>query len=419
MRTEGSNDVWNAEAMTSPSVQTIQATYRSLERLIGEIHEDACAVDDTLQLASHMLNALGSSADLSGSWLNPITLPIPVAMKAVSAGVSRYVKQRTGFSVGDWTEFVESSRTHVEHYLVELQLLAELARRTYPPDAGPSHIPADQLQQDIERLEDTRRKTAILQPVIARLTKLHQLVHSMLEAAEEEAAHEKPPEPDRQGWRRKVDEARKTLGDTVRQVRDTYQDQIAALLSPLQDLRDRASQLNEQVSALERSLCRLRYLIDLEIAQIRAALGEISPQAAENLGNRVAASVIVPQLKEELTHARGEVNAYRRYLEQLQRRYERGDVGDEVYESLEDEYRVNLQTAGARLSALEAQADVWKDEGAAILRDGTAWLRKQIEVVRARELVGEIDRRTAERRRSELAEEIGRFEDAQNLLRGL
>jgi len=53
------------------------------------------------------------------------------------------------------------------------------------------------------------------------------------------------------------------------------------------------------------------------------------------------------------------------------------------------------------------------------LRNGIAWLRRQIETVRIRELVGEVDRGTAERRRLELTEEITRFEDAQSLLHGL
>lgn len=416
---EGSNDVRDLEALLVPSVQTIQATYRSLEGLIADIRQDARAVEETLQLTSHILNALGSSADLSGAWMNPITLPIPVAMKAVSAAVSRYVRQRTGFSLGDWAEFVESSRISIEGYLAQLGHVVELARRADAADAGLSQFPPDRLRGDIERLEETRRKTEILQPVVARLTQLHTLAQSMLEAAEEETAPEKFAEPDRQGWLKRMDEARKSIGDTVRQVRETYQDQIASLLSPLQDLRDRASRLNDQVCILERSLCRLQYLIDLEIAQIRVALGEIPPDEAENLGNRVAATILVPQLQEELTAARGDAAAYRGYLKQLQRRYEQGDVGEEVYGALEDEYRVNLQRAEARVGTLQAQAGVWKDEGAVVLRDGIAWLRRQIEIVRTRELVGQVDRGIAERRRLELNAEIERFEEAQGLLRGL
>lgn len=133
----------------------------------------------------------------------------------------------------------------------------------------------------------------------------------------------------------------------------------------------------------------------------------------------MAANILVPQLQEELTAARSDAAAYRGYLEQLQRRHAEGEVGDKVYESLEDEYRVNLRTMEARVSTLEAQAEVWKDEGAAVLRDGIAWLRRQVEIVRTRELVGEVDRGMAERRRLELNAEIERFEEAQGLLRGL
>jgi hypothetical protein len=407
------------DAMISPSAHTIQETYRALGRLIAEIDNDSQAVEDTLQLTSDILNALGSSANLRGSWVNPITLPIPVAMKAISAAVSRYVERRTGFSVTNWAEFVNTSRTQIEDYLIQLQQLAELARASDGLSTSPSDISTEQLQQDRELLEETKRKTAMWQPVIARLTKLYELAQSMLEAAEEETTQDMSLEPDRKGWLRKVEDAKRMIGDAVDHVRDKYQEQLATLLSPLRDLCNRARQLNGQVSKLEQSMSRLRYLIDLEIAQIRAALGEIAEEELENLGKRIAVNIVVPQLREQLTAAGSEADAFRDYLQRLERRHRQGDVRDEAYEALAHEYQVILQAATSRANTLQKQADVWKKQGIQVLRTGRLWLEKEIEIVTARELVGEIDQSAAQKRRLNLTEELERFAEAQNLVLGL
>lgn len=416
---EQSNEMLDVEAMISPSAQTIQETYESLERLIAEINEDSRAVDDTLKLASDILNALGSSADLHGSWLNPITLPIPAAMKAVSAAVSRYVEQRTGFSVRNWAEFADSSRAEIEAYLIQLQQVAELAQRSYGSSSGPSAIAAQQLRGDRDLLEETKRKTALWEPVIARLTKLHELARSMLEAAEKEQEQEESVKPDRSGWLKKVDDARRVIGDAVDGVRDRYHDQLDKLMTPLRDLRNRAIQLQGQVIKLEQSVSRLRYLLDLEVAQIRAALGEIPEEESENLSRRIAVHIIVPQLKERLSGARSEARAYQTYLERLHRRHEDGEVGDEVYDSLATEYQSNLQAATSEVSALERQADIWKKHGMAILSRGRQWLEREIEMIAIREAIGEIDQATAERKQTNLARELERFEGTQRLIQSL
>jgi hypothetical protein len=87
-------------------------------------------------------------------------------------------------------------------------------------------------------------------------------------------------------------------------------------------------QLPTQTEQLSHQVALLEVLLDLQIAEIRAYLGQSSPAEANITGIRVAANVMLPELAKRLAETRERADAYESYLNRLESAHETGTVSD-------------------------------------------------------------------------------------------
>jgi hypothetical protein len=171
-----------------------------------------------------------------------------------------------------------------------------------------------------------------------------------------------------------------------------------------------------QTGQLSRDIALLEVLLDLEVAEIRACLGEISPREVKVVGIRVAASVTLPELGQRLSAARQRAHAYETYLDRLAAARDAGTVDEQVYSILSEEYRNGLAESRARLADVEAEADVWRRDGSAVLDACAGWTRLQLDVLTARMLTEQQD---APEHRALLQRERDRVDEARSVLASL
>jgi hypothetical protein len=69
-----------------------------------------------------------------------------------------------------------------------------------------------------------------------------------------------------------------------------------------------------QTEQLSHQVALLEVLLDLQIAEIRAYLGQSSPAEVNIVGIRVAANVMLPELAKRLAETRERADAYESYL---------------------------------------------------------------------------------------------------------
>jgi hypothetical protein len=397
------------EAMILPSFQTIQATYEALQDLCEEINSDGQAIMDTLQLASDILNIMAGSVDVGGSWLGPIALPIPLAIKAMSTTVSRYVERRTGISLRSWTEFVGSARAQFEDYLAQMGAVAELAPRGHKEALESGEIDVGRLRADRELLQETKLKTKLWRPVMGQVVQLKKLVDSMLEATKSMETTDEEPPSTQPTWRKSLKDR---VGETVARVSQDHEERLTQLLAPVYDLKDKADQLGQQMDQLSNCIAWLEDLVDLEIAQISASLNEIPEDEGRILGQRVAVIITIPRLQKRLDSAQNELLRYQGYLQRLNELRQNEKVNESVYEALGREYGASVNQARTSVQTLEREVEIWRSQGMPILESGIEWLSAEIETVTARESVGQLPSHEAQRRRTALQGEIRRFDQA-------
>jgi hypothetical protein len=410
------------QAMIQPSYETIHATYEALKDLFEEVNANSHAVRDTLQLAADLLNSMEGSSNLTDSISNPLSLPIPLAMKAVALTASKIVEQRTGISLSSWTDMINSTLAQFEDYVASLKDIAELARKTRGLDPA-QVVNLALLSQDLELLQQAKVKTMLWYSMTSQVVQLNVLVESLIEGGRNASSQAKP-EPPAPGalsgvpgsFKQRVSSLGDKVTDSVSRFSTDHEDWITRAMTPVYALRDKAIQLKSQVTLLSNSIQQFDELIDLEIAQILARLGKISAAEVEILSHRIAVAVAIPRLKIDLTDARKECDSYRAYLEKLQIGREQAMIEPEVYKALEMEYTIGLQEAEARKNKLEVNALTWKNAGGPILQAGTRWLNQELGMVAARELVGQMDNSEASQRRVALKREQARFENAQQIL---
>ena len=189
------------------------------------------------------------------------------------------------------------------------------------------------------------------------------------------------------------------------------------VLQPFLEIRDRVKQLPRQTAQLSQQVALLEILLDLEVAEIRACLGEISPTEARIVGIRVAAAVTLPELGQRLAAARQRTLTHETYLERLDAARHAGTVADRVYSILSEEYRDDLARSRTRLAELEAEADVWRRDGQAVLDACADWMTLQLDVLTARTMTEQQE--PGNDRRTLLQRERDRVDEARNVLTSL
>ncbi|HST64919.1 MAG TPA: hypothetical protein VLM05_07000 [Mycobacteriales bacterium] len=400
-------------ALAAPSMSAVRTTFLALDRTVASVGADCRSIAATLGALSDALDTITQGGGSGQQWVGAglVGLPIAGAIKAARSLAGQYVKQQTGVPLPVWTELVVSSSAQFEAYLDRLEAVAAVSRR--------HHAAALQPGVDDQRvLLDARHETQAWKQVLGRVAQLGQLVDAILDA---QRADE--PAPDAGGFAGSVrsgsafsGSVRTRLKEVQSRTMEKSGDLREWVLQPFVELRDRVRLLPRQIEHLAREVALLEVLLELEIAELRACLGQVPPAEARIVGLRVAAAVVLPELAERLADARRQAQDHRTYLDRLEDGRRSGAIDARTHAVLAAEYRAGLDGALAELAAVEAQADRWRREGPAVLRAGLDWVELELAVVAARALT---EQRTTDERRVLLQREHERLTEAGRALAAL
>ncbi len=406
------------DVLTTPSMGVVRAAFSALEGAVGTVSADVQDVSETLESLSSALGVLTRSAGTGQEWggFGLLGLPIMGAIRAVRAGASQYVKQQTGIPLTTWADFVVSSSAQFAAYVGQLETVVQVSRReqSSADDDGVRR----QASEDVETLISVQWETRAWKQVLSRVAQLGQVVDAILKVevgGEQETTDESAPDAPF-GFS-------SSLGRRIKEVQTRTIDKSGDLrewvLHPLVEIRDRVRQLPGQVEEISREVGLVEVLLDLEIAEIRAWLGEIPTAERRIVGLRVAASVLLPQLAEDLAKARQRTSHLEGFMTRLDGAHDAGEVGDRAYSILAEEYRSDLAASRARLAELEAQAEVWRREGGPVVDACIDWTAVELDVLAARSLAEQSEERARGERRALLERERRRLEDSKALVASL
>jgi hypothetical protein len=403
------------ETLTSPSITAVRTTFGALERTVGGVSADCRTITETLAALGDALQMITQGAGVNQDWggFGMLGLPIMAAIRAVKGAAGQYVKQQTGVPLAAWTDLVTSSSAQFEAYLSQLDTVARLAERHRAP---PAHeVDLEQARQDQQVLLDVRWQTQAWKHILGRVAQLGQLVDAILQV--NLSGEPGPPEaagPDRPSG---FGSLQRRIKEVQTRTTEKSGDLGEWVLRPFVEIRDRVKQLPRQTEQLAHEVALLEILLELEIAEIRACSGEISPTEARIVGLRVATCVILPELAQRLADARQRALEYQAYLDRLNSARNAGDVDDRAYSILAEEYWDALEGTRSRLLALEAQADVWRRDGPAVFDACADWMRLELDLLAARRLVEQ--KETAADRSVLLQRERDRLDEARSILASL
>ncbi len=406
----------SVETLAVPSIEAVRGTFAAMERTVEMVAGDCRTVAETLSGLNEALGTISQSAGVSQQWggMGLIGLPIMGAIKAVKGVAGQYVKQQTGTPLATWTELVANSTAQVEAYLAGLGTVADLARR-YSASAG-TEVDPRQAGEDEEILRAIRWQAQAWKQVLVRVAQLGRLVDAILAADVGEE-----PEPSEQAAPAKLSGFSGSVQRRIKEVQSRTTEKSGDLrqwvLQPFVDLRDRVWQLPSLTEQLAHEVALLEILLDLEIVELRVCQAEIPPAEARIVRLRVAASALLPELAGRLADARRKAADYGTYLDRLDRARRAGEVTEQAYAVLAEEYRQGLHGMRAQLAALEAEADRWRRDGPALLQSCTEWVTLELSVVAARRLAEQ--RQATDDRAGLLLRERDRLAEAGRLLAAL
>lgn len=374
------------DSLAAPSITTVGMTFAAMKRSVDTISADCRAVSETLEVLDDALQVIAQGSGPGNEWggLGVIGLPIVGALRAMKGVASQQVKQQTGVSLNDWTDLVASSSAQFSAYMAQLDTVAQVSERYH--GSTESEIDLEQARIDLEMLLDVRWRTQAWKQILSRVAQLGEVVEALLQVdlgddVDGSESGESEPSSGFSG----------SLQRRLKEVQSRTVEKSSSLgewvLKPFLEVRDRVRDLPQQVGHLTHEVTLLEVLLDLEIAEIRACLGEISPTEASIVGMRVAVGVILPELARELADARQNVAGYETYLDRLNGAHAAGDVDDRAYSILAEEYRNGLEDSRSRLDALEVQAERWRREGQVVLDACSDWADLQLDVLTARKVV--------------------------------
>jgi hypothetical protein len=410
-------DIGAMDALTAPSIQTVRTTFAALNRTVDEVSAECRAVAETLEAMDAALQVVTQGGGAGQQWggFGLISLPIVGAIRAAQGITSQYVRQQTGVSLNTWTDLVASSSAQFEAYLSQLDTVAALSQRYHGQAANELEIDLLQAGKDQAILVDVRWKTQAWKQILSRVAQLGRVVEAILQAnitggqalptADGAASSAGLP-----GLQRRIKEVQNRTVEKSGDLREW-------VLQPFVEIRDRVRQLPRQTAQLSQQVALLEVLLDLEVAEIRACLGEISPTEARIVGIRVAAAVTLPELGQRLAAARQRALAHETYLERLDAARHAGAVTDRVYSILSEEYRDGLARSRTRLAELEAEADVWRRDGQSVLDACADWMTLELDVLTARTMTEQQE--PGSDRRTLLQRERDRVDEARNVLASL
>jgi hypothetical protein len=409
-------DAGSVETLAVPPTEAVRGTFAAMERTVEMVAADCRTVAETLSALNEALGTISQSAGGAQQWggMGLIGLPIMGAIKAVKGVAGQYVRQQTGTPLATWTELVANSTAQVEAYLAGLKTVVDLAQR-YSTSVG-SEVDPRQAGEDEEILRAIRWQTQAWKQVLGRVAQLGRLVDAILAAdvgAEPELSEQAAPAklPGFSGSvQRRIKEVQSRTTERSGDLRQW-------VLQPFVDLHDRVRQLPSLTDQLAHEVALLEILLELEIVELRACRGEIPPAEARIVRLRVAASALLPELARRLADARRKVADYGSYLDRLDRARRAGEVTEQAYAVLAEEYRQGLHAMQAQLAALVTRADLWRRDGPALLQSCTDWVTLELNVVAARRLAEQ--KQGTDDRAALLLRERDRLAEAGRLLAAL
>jgi hypothetical protein len=400
-----------------PSVNGLVTTLSALDRTVGSVVSDCREISSTLTSLSEALQMFGQGGRGGGTdWggFGLIGLPIAGAIRAAKGVASQYVKQQTGTPLSTWTDFVVSSEDQFRSFLAALDQVADVAQRYRTTADG--QIEPEQAREDFRALSNIRWEIQAWKLVLGRVTQLGQVVDAILRVdLGGDAGTAEPEAPTvSSGFGG-------TLQRRIKEVQsrtvDKSGDVGAWVLHPFVEIKEKVRQLPTQVAHVSGEVGLFEVLLELELAEIRACLGEISPTEAEVVGLRVAASVLLPELAHDIAEVKQRIGTYEMRLDRLRGARGEGVVDDRIYAILAQEYEEALQVSRSRLAELEVQADLWRRDGPAILDACASWLGLELQLLAARQLAEQTD--AFGEHRSLLQRERERLDEARPLLASL
>lgn len=404
------------DSLTIPAVEALRTTYTAMQRTVTTISAGCRTVAQTLEVLDDALHVVTQGSKPGQEWgsFGVVGLPVVGALRAVKGIASQHVEQQTGVPLATWTDLVASSSAQFGAYVARLDSVAELSERYQA--STEREIDLEQALRDREVLLDVSWQTQVWKQVLSRVAQLGQVVEAILEVDfGEEPGGSELAGPERPSG---------LSGSLQRRLKDVQSRTVERsgafgewVLRPFVEVRDTVRQLPEQVHHLAHEVTLLEVLLDLQVAQIRACVGEISPTEARIVGMRVAVGVVLLELARDLQDARQRAQRYETYLDRLSGTRNAGEVDDRAYSILSEEYRTGLESSRSHLAALEAQADVWRRDGRSVLEACADWAKLELDVLAVRRVVE--DDVAADDRGARLRRERDRLDQARTILASL
>ncbi|HNE05306.1 MAG TPA: hypothetical protein PLT08_12350, partial [Anaerolineales bacterium] len=192
---------------------------------------------------------------------------------------------------------------------------------------------------------------------------------------------------------------------------------IKWFFSSISGVKGKTKEFTKQAKELSPKLSDLENLLELEIAQFQAYASKIKKEEIAILGARVSSTIIIPQLKNRIDNCKKEIHDYNNYLENLSVELERQNISRQIYEILANEYKEALEATSNLLNKSLAEAEIWKREGVVLLESVIQSANKELEIIRARKLSGQIvDIDDVKKKSKSLNDEIRRLEKAKELI---
>jgi hypothetical protein len=403
----------SVQALITPSAVGVETTFAALGRTVESVHADCRTISETLDALRDALSLVSQGAGAGQEWggFGLVSLPIVGAIRAVKAAASQYVNQQTGVPLRTWTELVTSATSQFDGYVSQLDVVAELCLRYRDPAQGA--VDPERARQDVETLVHVQWQTQAWKQILGRVAQLGKVVEAILQLelrGDPFGAETGSPS----GSAGITGSLQKRIKEVQSRTVEKSGDLREWVLQPFVELRDRVQHLPGQTAHLAHEVALLEVMLELEIAEVRALLGEISRAEARVVGMRAAASVILPELAARLGEARHRVSVHEAYLDRLTMAHQSGQVGDRTYSVLAEEYHDVLRDSRRRLSSLEAQAETWRDDGATVLDACDTWTKLQLDVLAARRLAEQAE--VAEDRLELLHRERERLAEARTIL---
>lgn len=381
------------KALIAPSINTINATLDKMGFLVSSIHSEISSILDTLKMIDDTFAAFTRSTGLHSqiSIFNPLSFLSPGVISLVQG-----IAKSKGLSITDWNKFINSILEKFKEYTARLATVSALSKKYN--------------QMSLTKLEEINKEEAS--------------EHEAMLLSVKSETHV---------WRKYIEEILKwvTVFKDVfsqkKQIEDAIESDIQIkktksslpFLSSIDTLIEKVKDFDKQIKKIVEDIGELEKFLDLAVAQIQMHSGKISAQQSEILEARVATFILVPNLKNKITGINRDKKNYITILGKLEDAFAENSIDRDTYKFLLDEYNEKITEIDKLLEATSNEAHIWKTEGISFLDSGLIWLQQELEIVKARKLVGQISREVLIERSRILNREKEHLHEAKLILESL